>query len=126
MKRHDAREKAFQLLFQLDIHEVDIEEGLNQLLEDIKPDEFLLTLVNGVIDNKEAIDERISTHLENWSLNRIASVERTLLRISTYELFYYKDAPESVIINEAIELSHVFGDEKSGKFINGVLSKMIK
>ncbi len=117
MKRHEAREKAFQTLFQLDINEIEIE---------IKNDDpYLETVIRGVIENVEAIDLLISTHLENWALERLPYAERTILRIATYEIKYLDDIPVNVSINEAIELAHKYGDEKSGQFINGVLSKII-
>ncbi|KAB8128471.1 transcription antitermination factor NusB [Gracilibacillus oryzae] len=125
MKRRTAREKALQILFPLDREEYNVNEAMNYLISDEEQDSFLINLVNGVVQNKEEIDEKISANLQKWSLNRLATVERTLLRIATYELFYAQDAPSSVVINEAIEIAHIFGDDKSGKFINGVLSKML-
>ncbi|WP_066193034.1 MULTISPECIES: transcription antitermination factor NusB [Gracilibacillus] len=126
MKRRTAREKALQILFSLDAEEYDVQTTKEYILEEDEQDPFLLQIVEGVIQHQVEIDQKIKNHLEKWTIARIAVVERTLLRMATYELFYYKDAPESVIINEAIELAHIFGDEKSGKFINGVLSKMMK
>lgn len=126
MKRRTAREKALQILFSLDAEEYDLQTTKEYILEEDEQDPFLLQIVEGVTQHQAEIDQKIKNHLEKWTISRIAVVERTLLRIATYELFYYKDAPESVIINEAIELAHIFGDEKSGKFVNGVLSKMMK
>lgn len=125
MNRHEAREKAFQTLFQIDVNEVNPEEAINHILEDDVADSFLTYLVEGVIKNKEEIDCTISNRLENWSLNRIASVERTVLRIATLEIIYADDIPVNVSINEAVELANTYGEEKSGQFVNGVLSKII-
>ncbi|GGP16034.1 transcription antitermination factor NusB [Oceanobacillus neutriphilus] len=125
MNRHKAREKAFQTLFQLDINEDEISLAMESLKEDERKDVFLTMLIEGVITYKEAIDSKIAENLENWSLERIAAVERTILRMAVYELLYMEDIPPNVSINEAIELAHTFGDERSGKFINGVLSKVI-
>ncbi|WP_100010702.1 transcription antitermination factor NusB [Lentibacillus sediminis] len=119
MNRHAAREKAFQLLFQLDMHDHDTRP------EPEENDPFLRTLVEGVRNSREEIDTTISQHLENWSFTRIASVEKTILRIATYEIKFLEDIPQNVSINEAIELANRYGDEKSGKFINGVLAKII-
>jgi len=118
MDRRTAREKAFKLLFQLDINDDDIsyDETLNS---------FTKILVHGVKENKEEIDSVIRKHLENWSFDRIAIAEKTILRIAVYEILYVEDIPEAVSINEAVELAHLYGDEKSSKFINGVLSKVI-
>ncbi|MEN2464741.1 transcription antitermination factor NusB [Ornithinibacillus sp. FSL M8-0202] len=126
MKRHEAREKAFQILFQLDMLEEDIEITIQERLDEEKKDDFLQMLVLGVVKEKQAIDEIISRHLEKWSLQRLPSVEKTVLRIATYELKYMEDIPENVSINEAVNLAKMYGDEKSGKFVNGVLSKIIK
>ncbi|WP_182199508.1 transcription antitermination factor NusB [Paraliobacillus salinarum] len=126
MKRRNAREKAFQILFSLDNESFDPKVSMTQLLEDDLPSDFLEAIIFGVFQNKTDIDHKIEDHLEKWSLNRLANVEKTLLRIATYEMFYDVDTPHGVAINEAIELAHVYGDEKSGKFINGVLSKMTK
>ncbi|MCT1905084.1 transcription antitermination factor NusB [Oceanobacillus sojae] len=125
MNRHKAREKAFQTLFQLDINEDEISLAMESLKEDERKDVFLTMLIEGVITYKETIDSKIAGNLENWSLERIAAVERTILRMAVYELLYMEDIPPNVSINEAIELAHTFGDERSGKFINGVLSKVI-
>lgn len=125
MKRHTAREKAFQLLFQLDINDSDPQQLIYEFLENEEPDVFLKALVEGVITQKSVIDSIISENLQNWTLNRVASVERTILRIATYELRYMEDIPNNVSINEAVELGNTYGDDKSGKFINGVLSKIV-
>ncbi|MBP2078232.1 transcription antitermination factor NusB [Oceanobacillus polygoni] len=125
MKRHTAREKAFQLLFQLDINDNDPNQAIEEFLESEERDAFLKALVEGVTAQKSTIDSIISENLENWTLNRVASVERTILRIATYELRYMEDIPNNVSINEAVELGNTYGDDKSGKFINGVLSKIV-
>lgn len=125
MKRRTAREKALQILYSIDNEGYNLELTKEEMLEENQHHPFLLDLLDGVVKNKGEIDERISQHLEKWSLKRLAGVERTLLRIATYELFYVEDAPATVVINEAIEIAHKFGEEKSGKFINGVLSKML-
>ncbi|WP_099158466.1 transcription antitermination factor NusB [Virgibacillus ndiopensis] len=125
MNRHTAREKAFQILFQLDINDINPGEAAEEYLETMEIDEFLRKLVQGVATNKATIDNTISEHLENWSIQRIASVEKTILRIATYEIKYVEDIPTNVSINEAVELANTYGDEKSGKFVNGVLSKIV-
>lgn len=125
MRRQEAREKAFQVLFQMDMNDIHPQDALKNILDEQTNDTFLNGLVEGVIENKEKIDEHISKHLENWTINRIASVEKAILRISIFELLFLDDVPVNVSINEAIELAHKFGEEKSGKFINGVLSKVI-
>jgi len=123
MKRRTAREKAFQILFQLDINNNDPEQAIRSFLETEENDNFLQTVVEGVTNRKSEIDATITDHLEHWSIKRIAAVERSVLRIATYEIRFLEDIPKNVSINEAVELGKIFGDEQSGKFINGVLSK---
>ncbi|KGX88838.1 transcription antitermination factor NusB [Pontibacillus litoralis] len=128
MKRHTAREKAFQAIFQMDMNDITSDEAIQSVMESEElpvHDAFVNQLVYGVEKYKQTIDEKISTHLEKWSFNRIASVERTLLRMAVYELDYEEDIPEKVTLNEVIELAKVFGDDKSSSFVNGVLSKIV-
>ncbi|GGC91316.1 N utilization substance protein B [Thalassobacillus devorans] len=126
MKRHLAREKAFQVLFQVDVNDIDMEEAIEHVLEETKSDAFMEQLIHGVFAQKQVLDEKISNHLENWTIKRLPLVEKTLLRMAVYEMDFVEDVPAQVAINEAVELAKVFGDEKSGKFVNGVLSKMTK
>lgn len=124
MKRREAREKAIQTLFQLDNTELSIDEAIDYIIEEgDEVNSFYDKLVRGTVENKSEIDTTLSANLENWSLNRLPKIERTVLRLAVYELHFGKDAPERVIMNEAIELCKTFGDEKSGRFVNGVLSK---
>lgn len=122
MNRREAREKAIQTLFQLDNIELPVDEAIAYIVKD-KVDGFYEKLVRGTIDHKEEIDNALIENLEHWSLDRLHKIERTVLRLAVYELLYNKDVPERVVMNEAIELCKTFGDEKSGRFVNGVLSK---
>lgn len=124
MNRRTAREKALQALFQMDISETDVAETVSFVLNGEEEDEFLLALVTGVTTHKEIIDQLIRDHLEKWALERLANVDRHLLRIAVYELKYSEDVPDKVVLNEAIELAKVFGDDESSRFVNGVLSKI--
>ncbi|KIL44356.1 transcription antitermination factor NusB [Jeotgalibacillus soli] len=127
MKRRTAREKALQALFQMDMNEMEPAEALQNVLEEEESmDSYLELLVIGVYDNKADIDNMIQSHLERWKLDRLARVDRNILRIALYELLHQQDeVPHNVVINEAIEVSKRFGDEKSSKFVNGVLSKIV-
>ncbi|WP_419958925.1 transcription antitermination factor NusB [Psychrobacillus sp. BM2] len=121
MKRRQARELALQALFQLDNHEISIGEAIGHVTEE--QDSFLTQVVTGVVNHKEEIDASLTDKLENWSLSRLPKIERTVLRIAVFELLYTEETPAKVVINEALEISKVFGDEKSSRFVNGVLSK---
>ncbi|WP_186670554.1 transcription antitermination factor NusB [Sporosarcina sp. BP05] len=122
MKRREAREKAVQTLFQLDNTELSVDEAINYIVEE-PANRFYEQLVRGTVQNKEAIDEVLTGKLEHWSLDRLPKIERTVLRIAVYELLFNEEVPHRVVLNEAIELCKTFGDEKSGRFVNGVLSK---
>lgn len=124
MNRRTAREKAMQILFQLNMNDTSIEDAIHLFLEDRESNLYLETIVQGVSANKQSIDDVIEEHLENWTIDRIAIVEKTILRIAIYEMIYQEDIPVSVSINEAVELAKKFGDDKSGPFVNGVLSKV--
>ncbi|SRR5690625_1121126 len=126
MNRRTAREKAVQILFQIDMNENDLTKTMQMVLGDEDVNPFLHVLVDGVIANRHEIDQLIGENLDHWSFERIALVEKTILRIATFEMKYLDDIPETVSIDEAVELAKKFGDTKSGKFVNGVLSKMIK
>lgn len=122
MKRREAREKAVQTLFQLDNSEMTLAEAITYIMDGpINP--FYESLVKGTFENREEIDKVLVGKLENWSLDRLPKIERTVLRLAVYELLYQEEVPHRVILNEAIELCKHFGDEKSGRFVNGVLSK---
>lgn len=124
MKRREAREKAIQTLFQLDNIELSVDEAITYIIgEGIEINSFYEKLVRGTMENKEEIDAALITKLENWSLERLPKIERTVLRLAVYELLHSDDVPQRVVMNEAIELCKTFGDEKSGRFVNGVLSK---
>jgi N utilization substance protein B len=122
MKRREAREKAIQTLFQIENTELSVDEAMTYILEE-QSDPFYDKLVRGTAQNIEEIDKVLSEKLENWSLDRLPKIERTILRLAVFELLYNKEVPEKVVLNEAIELCKTFGDDKSSRFVNGVLSK---
>lgn len=82
--------------------------------------------MDGVLNNQVSIDETIKQYLENWTLERIANVDRNILRLATYEMIYGQadDVPVNVAIDEAVEIAKLYGDDQSGRFVNGLLSKI--
>jgi len=124
MNRRTAREKALQTLFQYDVGKTDLKDAYVHVLGDDNKNEFLERLVFGTREHLEEIDELIKKHLEKWSFHRLANVDRNILRIAVFELKYMDDIPGNVTINEAVEIAKRFGDENSGRFVNGVLSKI--
>ncbi|MFC4324031.1 transcription antitermination factor NusB [Litchfieldia salsa] len=124
MKRRTAREKALQALFQIDMSDSDPREAIESVLENEVGDEFLTQLVLGVVEHKEEIDALLRGNLEKWNLERLANVDRSILRLAIFELNHVDEVPPKVSIDEAIELAKTFGDESSSRFINAVLSKV--
>jgi len=133
MNRRKARENAVKLLFQMDIAQVDLDYALRHQIHDEEENpehevetDFFTRLVKGTTDNLTQIDEYIRKHLRGWKLERLSGVDRAILRLATYELYYLEDMPVGVTLNEAIELAKTFGTDESPKFINGVLSGLVK
>lgn len=126
MKRRHAREKAIQVLFQIDVTDTDPREALQHVLNEGEGDEFLSELVFGTLENLEKIDAVIKENLVNWTFSRIGNVDRSVLRMATYEMVMREDIPVNVSLNEAVELAKLFGGEESGRFVNGVLSKIMQ
>jgi len=130
-KRTRAREFALQILYQIDITRDKPEELLKNFWryqEDVKIDpviqNFTETIVKGVVENLNAIDERIAKYATNWQLKRMAVVDRNILRLGSFELLFRKDIPLKVCINEAVDLAKKFSGEEAGKFVNGILDKI--
>ncbi len=125
MKRRTAREKALQALFQIDMSQSETNDAIEHVLEDQAHDDYLTQLVTGVVLHKQEIDEMIKGNLERWTIERLATVDRNLLRMAVYELLYCKETvPPNVVLDEAIEIAKLYGDDQSSRFINGVLSKI--
>ena len=130
-----TREKAMTVLYQILLYKKNnisytVENVINEMIENLELEDrkkidldFLSILVNGVIDNLEDIDKGITKYLENWNIERLGLTDQAIIRIATYELLY-TDTPNLVCINEAIELSKKYSDEKVSKMINGVLDKI--
>ncbi|HET7627498.1 MAG TPA: transcription antitermination factor NusB [Bacillales bacterium] len=126
MNRRMAREKAVQALFQVEIGGAEAAEAIENVLEEGQQDEFLNKLVEGTLDHQAAIDPVIVANLEHWNLSRVGNVDRCILRMAVFELKFLGDIPRNVTLNEAVELAKTFGGEQSGRFVNGVLSKIAR
>ncbi|MFA1711447.1 transcription antitermination factor NusB [Peribacillus frigoritolerans] len=124
MKRREAREKSLQALYQIDIANSNTEEAMESVLDGAPTDDYFKKLVMGITENREQIDGLIRDNLENWTLERLANIDRNLLRIAVYEMVHSEDVPVSVAMNEAIEIAKKFGDDQSSSFVNAVLSKV--
>ncbi|EAE3610059.1 N utilization substance protein B [Listeria monocytogenes] len=123
MKRREAREKALQALFQIELNEMSLDQAIKNIMED-EQDDYMEKLVEGVMANKAEIDAIIEPNLDNWRIDRLSKVDLSLLRLSVYEIKYLDDVPDRVSLNESIEIAKIYSDEKSSKFINGVLANI--
>lgn len=130
MNRKLSREKAMELFFGMTCSKDTVEEAVETFIDNYEGDikELDLTYIKkaliGIENNKEAIDEAISSNLQNWKIERISKVNLTILRLAAYEILFDKDVPRSVAINEALEITRKYSDEKSVSFVNGVLDKI--
>jgi N utilization substance protein B len=130
MNRKLSRDKTMELLFGMTLSKDTTEEAIEGFLENYEGDikEIDLTYVKqaliGIENNKEAIDKIITENLHNWKLDRVPKVNLSILRLATYELLYDEQVPRAVVINEALEITRRYSDEKSVSFINGVLDKI--
>ena len=127
--RSELREKAMIILYQIDIMKnQNIEYNVEELIKDnLEIDnEFVRDLVYGVITHEEEIDALANKYMKNWTIDRIDKTGAQILRIGIYELLYEDDTPNVVAINEAIELSKKYSDDKVRKMINAILDKIIK
>ncbi|MBU7455210.1 transcription antitermination factor NusB [Leuconostoc fallax] len=124
LSRHASRQAAFQILFALEKDPTNNSiDSLYEIVLDGKSfDDYLPSLVNGVLGTKAELDEKISSHLApTWALNRINKADLVILRLAIYELTTVEAVPYKVAIDEAVELAKTFADEKDRKFVNGVL-----
>ena len=127
-KRHQARELALKVLFQLEGTSDDPEEVLlyhateGGATQDIK--NFAGQLVRGVMSNRPQLDSILSDASEHWKLDQMAKVDRIILRIAVYEIAIDRKVPTKAAINESIELAKTFSGEDAGRFVNGILGRV--
>ena len=132
-KKHEhsyAREAALSLLYSSDITEANVEDVITQGLypaDDLDVSEYAESLVLGVVEHCDEIDERLAAISENWAVDRMPVVDRAILRLATYEMLFVDEVPVSVSINEAVELAKAYGGEDdSSRFVNGVLGRIAR
>jgi transcription antitermination protein NusB len=152
-KRREARERAVQFLFQHDLSPPeDLDRALEEFWQtqraaaiaeekgpatwgqqpELPPPTageaemrlFAEPLIRGTLQYRDAIDEQIKRHVQNWDFNRIAAVDRNVMRLAIYEMLHRDDIPPVVSINEAVDIAKKFSTHESGKFVNGILDKV--
>ena len=128
INRSEARYKAMTILYQINLYK---KNKINYVVEDVIKEQleiqndFVNELVYGVINNKEEIDSVANKYLENWNLDRLGLTDQAIIEIAIYEIIH-TETPNLVCINEAIELSKKYSDEKVSKMINGILDKIYR
>jgi N utilization substance protein B len=128
--RRRARAAALQALYQCEVGGLTAQQALGVLhhagppeVDDPGEDEhtFVIALVRGAMDNREALDERIGDAARNWRIERMATLDRLVIRLALEELISHHDSPPRVVMSEAIELARSYSGEEAAKFVNGVL-----
>jgi len=126
--RRKARELTLQVLYQLDVLNIDVREAVDLFWSNFEASEetreFSSLLIEGAWNNRDEIDKLIISCSENWTLARMSRVDKNILRMAVYELLYCHDIPPKVTLNEAIDLGKTYGSENSGAFINGILDAL--
>jgi transcription antitermination protein NusB len=126
--RHKAREIAIQVLYEVDSVNHSSEEALKNILSRVEVSEdvagFAHELINGVIQNREELDQNIRDFAPAWPLDQISIVDRNILRLAIFEILHDNKIPVKVAINEAVELAKTFGSDNSSRFVNGVLGSV--
>lgn len=132
MKRTEAREEAFKLLYSIQLMaNVDVEEQINLFIDenniiDKEAIEYINNIMQGTYKENEKIEQIISENIkEDWDIGRISKIDLTLLKLGIFEIIYSK-LPYKVVINEVVELAKKYGDDTSKSFINGVLASVVK
>jgi transcription antitermination protein NusB len=128
-KRRQAREIAAQFLYQHDLSSGAVDEALPlfwQTQNDVADAtrKFAEELIRGTVEHRAEIDEKIQKYTEHWELQRIAAVDRNILRLAIFEMLYRDDIPPIVSINEAVDIAKKFSTRESGAFVNGILDRL--
>lgn len=122
--RSDARERALNVLFEADLRGSATAEVVSRIK--VPFDDLTTELIDGVSANKDRIDQLISSHSHSWTIERMATTDRNVLRIGTFELLGRPAIPTAVVLNEAVGLAKRYGTDDSGKFVNGLLSAIAR
>ena len=124
--RSELRENIMTILYQINVYRSEnMEYELESVLEENKAneDKFILEIVNGVLSHESELDELINKYMKDWTISRLGNIDKAIFRMSTYELLY-TNTPHVVSINEGIELSKKYSDEKVTKMLNAVLDNI--
>jgi len=128
--RRKAREAALRALYEIEIAHSLREEALDSACTELELEDFqrsfARTLVAGILENQAEIDNRLAKLIRDFDFDRVAAVDRNVLRIAAYELLFEPAIPPKVTINEAVEIAKLYSTSESGRFVNGVLAKLVQ
>ncbi|MBT5782308.1 transcription antitermination factor NusB [Candidatus Marinimicrobia bacterium] len=128
--RRMAREGVLEALFSHQFSDVERKVTVNRVLKNVPERkvnlEFITALFNNVLDNSKWADELIEEHLQNWEFDRVAKVDKVLLKMGICEIYFLEDIPPKVTISEMVEISKVYSTDESPNFINGILDAVYK
>ncbi|MBN2536954.1 transcription antitermination factor NusB [candidate division WOR-3 bacterium] len=129
-QRRLAREAALEVLYRLDLVGDEPEDTVDDILQRRNPSDeaesYLRRLVESALGHQDEIDRTLVRHLRRWRLARLRYLDRAILRLACAELLFFDDVPPKVSINEAVDVARKFGDDESGKFVNGVLDGVFR
>ncbi len=130
--RSKARKRALDVLYEADVRAADPLVVLREVTqrrevdEGVSPHDYTVDLVQGVAAHRERIDEIVQTHSQGWVISRMPVIDRNVLRLAAFELLWGQDAPDAVIIDQAVQMSKDLSTEDSPGFVNGVLARVLK
>jgi len=124
--RSKARKRALDLLYASDMRRRSAVEALEEQAESTQLNDYTVTLVHGVVENRARLDEVISQYVQGWTLDRLPAVDRNVLRLATYEVLYVDDVPDAVAVSEALNLVRDLSTDESPAFVNGVLGNIVR
>ncbi len=128
MKRRKEREFALKILYAVELNPIPFTEQIEQMDSHYKKNasDFSKRIIKICSSNKDELDSKIKSQLKNWDFNRVAIIDKILLRMAMAEFLYFDSVPPGVTINEMIEVSKIYSTERSSRFINGILDAVLK
>ena len=128
--RRESREWALQFLFQQDFNREELDTALEDFWSDKKVSPkwkaFTEEMIKGVLDHQLELDQVLQSYADNWDVERMAAVDRNVMRLALYEMKFRPDIPPVVSINEAVDIAKDFSSRESGRFVNGILDRICK
>jgi N utilization substance protein B len=129
-KRRNARELALKVLFQVDVGHLSPDEALQTWEEEVRPAaedrDYVDELVRGIASSEAELDEIIAELAEGWKIDRLAKVDKNVLRIALYELIHHPDSTPNTVVNDAVEVVKKYSTDDSGRFVNGILGSYLR